>query len=422
MKAVGRSKTLSIFGSYGRASVGDKAILVGLLDLLLTESATTSISVKVLSFDFISVLEELKLYEWSKYVEVVPLFSKQGSLSTIFRMNSQLERNSLVMSLFDLFPRAISAWPDIFRFKVLMSNNLAEGSDGLIIGGGNLLMDLYSKWPIKPYLVARQFCDAGLPVMLAGVGAFPIRTWWGRILLKRLVRDADIVFVRDSRTQDYIQRCWHLSAECHPDFALSFPLPNTDDMLPREDSVVAVNFAPVYGKNWPYRNREKYEKFIGAFSVCLKEYFSFKGENICFYLYNTNHGDQDGTIEFTERLIALGIPQQRIRREDRLLTSTEVVQELCGTQLAVVTRLHAGLLALRVGLPVVAISYQPKVKNVMLDLGLKAGLIEIEDADNLLTCLKHVDLEPDIFKLSQEKLSELDQTNRKVVRRMLEII
>jgi polysaccharide pyruvyl transferase WcaK-like protein len=289
----------------------------------------------------------------------------------------------------------------------------------LIIGGGNLLMDLFPIWPSRLYLISRKFYRAGLPVAFAGVGAFPIRTRLGRIFIKETVRKADLVFVRDRKTQEFLINTWKIQAQSHPDFALSYPVRKGRFSGMREDMAVAVNFAPVYSKWWPYPDEKIYIRFIDKFSKSLFDYFLSTNSNTSFWFYDTNYSDRVGTEELISRLLKMGIPESHICYEKQIFTSQEVVQQLSTKQFAVTTRLHAGLLAIRTGIPTIAIVYQPKVRDVLINIGLRKGIIDIHNIGEINTLFDEVRVDGRDFCLSPEQLTELDRSNRDVVDKVL---
>ena len=138
-------------------------------------------------------------------------------------------------------------------------SDVARHSDGLIIGGGNLLMDLFPNWPIRPFGIAREFHRMNTPVVLAGVGAFPIETWWGKYFLRHLAKSASQVWVRDRQTEAFLNSQWRVPAIYHPDFAFSFPMHELDRCQKESPSeeFIAVNIAPVYGqKAGPIKRRK----------------------------------------------------------------------------------------------------------------------------------------------------------------------
>jgi polysaccharide pyruvyl transferase WcaK-like protein len=409
-------RKLSIFGSYNKNSLGDKVILVSLLNLLFLESKS-DLYIYIISFEKQAILDEIKQYEWSNRIGVISLSTRKSTLD-IHSINNNLYKRifSNLPSIFKNFLRAI--WYSLIIFR----SNLLFDSSGLIIGGGNLLMDLYPSWPSRVYLLSRKFSNAGLPVTFAGVGAFPIKTRIGEFFLKESVRKAALVYVRDQQTKDLIVRKWKISAQYHPDFAFSFPINNENDSEKKKETSIAINFAPVYSKWWPYQDDKKYKDFLNAISRCLYECFANTNPKPSFWFYDTNLSDQVGTEELINNLIGLGVLEENIKYERRDFTSNEIAKILSKMQYAIVTRLHAGLLALRVETPIIAIVYQPKVKDVLNSIGLRKGVVDIQEVSKIHSLIEEVNVDNREFRLSHEQLNMLDCFNKEVINDILKTI
>jgi polysaccharide pyruvyl transferase WcaK-like protein len=362
-------------------------------------------------------LDEIKQYKWSNRIGVISLSTSKSPLD-IHPVTKTLY-NRIFTNLPSIFQNFVRiAW---YSLKIFRSNLIFDSS-GLIIGGGNLLMDLYPSWPSRMFLVSRKFSNAGLPVTYAGVGAFPIKTRIGEFLLKESVRKAALVFVRDQKTKDLIVRKWKISARYHPDFALSFPINKEKVSEKKKETSIAINFAPVYSNAWPYHDDKKYYNFLNTISRCLYEYFTNADPKPSFWFYDTNLSDQVGTEELINNLIGLGVLEGNIEYERKDYTSSEIAKILSKMQYAIVTRLHAGLLALRVETPIIAIVYQPKVKDVLFSFGLRKGVVDIQDVSRIHSLIEEVNIDDREFRLSQEQLNTLDSYNREVINEILKKI
>jgi len=410
------SLKLTIFGSYNQSSIGDKAILVSLLELLFSE-AKGSIKVEVICFDQKAIKNEIKDFSWSNDVSVISLANISGLT------NDDHRKHSSIKQIYFLIPRQLRTWIQTIWYgsKIIMTN-LRSNSNGLIIGGGNLLMDMYPSWPLRLYLISRQFSQKKLPVIFAGVGAFPINTKIGKRLIEKSVRNATLVFVRDKKTQEYLINNFNITVKSHPDFALSFPIQTKHNSMPERQLRIAVNFAPIYSKWWPYQDQERYYKFIEDFARGLFEFFASVEGKITFWFYDSNLSDQPGTEELIASLLNLGIPKQNISHSTDIVTSIEIVQGLQHSRFAIVTRLHAGLLALRAGLPTITIVYQPKVKDVLHNIGLKKGIVEIDEMSTLYSRIDELEENSEDYRLSIDQINALDKENRQVISDILWLI
>jgi polysaccharide pyruvyl transferase WcaK-like protein len=406
---------LSIFGSYTQNSIGDKAILISLLDLLFVENKNR-LFIYIICFDKEAIIDEITPYKWSKNISIVSLYPER------ILPNYQSTNKSFIQWIYNHLPSrfqniAKTTW---YSLKIIRSN-LVFDSSGLIIGGGNLLMDLFPSWPYRVYLLSRKFANAGLPVIFAGVGAFPIQTRIGNYLLRESVRKASLVFVRDNQTKEHIIRNWKISAESHPDFALSYPFNQVNVPKQERDNIIAINFAPIFSKWWPYKDDKEYNNFLDALSTCLYDYFFASNPKLVYWFYDTNTFDRYGTNELIGRLLTLGLPQSNVIYNTNHSIET-IVSKLSKVQLAIVTRLHAGLLALRVGTPILAIVYQPKVKDVLNNIGLNKGIIDFHEVSRIREFLDELNKDWHEFCLSSTQISVLNKANKEVVNEIFDTI
>lgn len=413
-----RLENVTIFGSYNRQSIGDKAILVALLDLLFKDPNPPA-RVRVLAFDSQAICEELQNHWWFPHTEVRELLrpkrqTPEGATSTATTFNYRRSWKSSLPSFF-------KTWASMFTFYLNLTQGLASESDGLILGGGNLLMDFYTNWPIKPYLVSRQFHQVNLPVILLGIGALPIRTKLGAQLLKRISKKADLLYVRDRHTQKYLKRQWNVEATWHPDLALSFPL-RQERRFASDRFLVAVNVGTIFKPSSSSPDEPGIRNLVSVLSASLSELFHRLDRNTRFFLYDTNYPtDRIGTVLLRDFLISKGVPPKCITYEDRLWSAGDIVDNLQQASLAITTRLHAALLSARAGTPTVAVAYQPKVKHVLEDIGLSKSVVEMPNLAHDLP--KHVLAavqEPQSYSLPPDRIDELDRMNRRVVTDVLQ--
>lgn len=406
-----RKIRLTIFGSYNKNSVGDKAILISLLDLLFRNS-TFKLKINVLAFQAKSISDEIQNYKWKENVNIVPLGSPTTS------KNSQKYRYK--KRIFDKIPRFLQTIFGLYLFNKSLKNINYQATDALIIGGGNLLMDMYATWPGRPFILQRKFLNNDKPTYLLGVGAFPIKNKLSNHLLRCVTQNSQLVFVRDKETREFIQHKWNIPAEYHPDLAFSFPL-NKDSYPKKNLSLkIAINVAPLYGKSWPYQDYANHKYYIDLVSKQLFNYYS-NNKKVRYVFYDTNYPtDREASLIIINKIVKLGYPQEFISYDDRLHTSAEIVNILKTTDFAITTRLHASILAIRTGIPIIAIAYQPKVLSVLSAAGIdNHAIIDVSRLEKISSSLNILNQKKEIFKLDSKQLDKLDNINFQIVDKIL---
>lgn len=414
------AKKIAIFGSYNRASIGDKAILISLLDLLFSETKT-ELWVHVIVLDVETIDAELSRYPWCQFVTLEPLLSTIVPSSSAINQSGQ-GRSTIRKRVVSRFPSSVRRLRNTIRAlrrrRREIRRDLAVGQQGLIIGGGNLLMDIFPVWPFTLHMVAEQFTKANLPMVLAGVGTLPVRTWYGKRLLFDVIKHSKGIYVRDTMTLEALNRLWNADAQCHPDFALSYPLTDEEQGIGHnQKKTVAVNVGTVYETASSQVDWDGQSKQVDLMASVLYEYWIENSRNVHYWLFDTNYPtDRPGSVALHDKMLKIGIAADSIIYEDRLLTSREILLQLQGVRFAITTRLHAGLLAARVRTPIIAFAYQDKVRNVLADLGLSNCVLEFSSAPETITSkIASVESAPDAFRLSSEQLKQLDEQNRQTI-------
>src|SRR5690606_36937569 len=151
----------------------DKAILISLIELLF-KNAGTRITIQVVCFDAQAVKAELNGFEWSSSVDVVPIYT--NSPSSVQPAGAE-RSGGLKNKIRKFIPSGAIHLLNSIKFFLTFTPKFDTKADLLIIGGGNLLMDMFPSWMIMPFTVSRKFNG---PYTIAGVGAFPIKTLLGK--------------------------------------------------------------------------------------------------------------------------------------------------------------------------------------------------------------------------------------------------
>jgi polysaccharide pyruvyl transferase WcaK-like protein len=404
-------KKVVIFGSYNKQSVGDKAILISIIDLLF-KNTKVQLKIEVICFDAEAIKEELSTFPWSPEVNVIS-FNK-SSIKVDMVKKSSFKKAKWKK----LVPLSLLHSLNSIRFYLKYKPNFNTDADLLIIGGGNLLMDMFPSWLIMPFLISRKF---SCPYVIAGVGAFPIKTELGNFLIKRLLKKSALNFVRDEKTYNLIKNKYRLPCALHPDFAFSYP--NTIKSDGKIDEIIAVNIAPIYGEQWPYTNKDKYNNFINMLTESLFNHVLAKKTDSKILFFDSNYPtDRSGAKDVINQLLLKGINKSRLIYLDKLLSSHEIIQILNDAKYCIVTRLHAGILALDANLPVLGIAYQPKVKDVFNLVGLGNNVIDIDDINELPKFLENFSDNYHMYTLKDDVKKDLVMKNNSVIKRILEVM
>ena len=240
--------------------------------------------------------------------------------------------------------------------------------DGLLFGPGGLLQDETSWLSLPNHLwrvaAARR---RGLPVAGIGLGAGPLDTRVGRALVRRSLRSAVGVAVRDESSADLLRHVGLTNVVAGAD--LAFRLPPPPD--PPEDRVVAC-LRPYTGKGRlvPSRFRDQRggadEALVDALAMALDEVAATTGLAVHLVAFEAGRDDrfQDAVAERMTTPVTTVVP-----------TLDTVLGEVARSRAVIATRYHGGVAAALAARPVVLLGYAPKVASLADDLGPGAALL-----------------------------------------------
>jgi polysaccharide pyruvyl transferase WcaK-like protein len=261
-------------------------------------------------------------------------------------------------------------------------------SDLVIIGGGGLLQDEFNITTIPRHLLPALIGKAyRKKVIFYALGVGPLNARYSKNLIRLLSAQADSVTVRDKESKEIMEQIGVKQVDVVPDPA--FRLPKCDEnrtlqILQQED--IDPNRVPKIGislRGIYHTNRRKIQSMKGL-SVEQKNIIIKSLEEIAEQLdgllvFSCTDDDMDKSI--SEEIA------ERCRCDTRFITAkyspTEYAGILGAMDIVISMPLHPGIIACSNYVPVVAIDYNPKVRNFMRLVGIEEYVIPIERLDIL---------------------------------------
>ena len=381
-------RAVAIFGSYNGSSIGDTAILLGLL-ASLQRIGFGGTRIRVIVPRVFDLDLELKAAGLLIDYELIALDQAPKNLF-----------QRVVKKIFRLLaPKSLQARRAEARVK-----DAIKDCSILLVGGGNLIMDLYPAWPEFIQRICRASVDAGVPYSFVGVGAGPFNTESGKRALRECLQDAYRVYFRDDNSKALCQRVLQFDrSDVMPDLAAALPCASSVRQV-RVHARALVNVAAIWGSSWPQPDLHRFERYI-------REMCTFVG-SACqrfgiteLQIYESNVGDAEASNAFSKEFLERYGSSISLIPSPSSTSVADLVAMACSARMAFVTRLHAGILASKGGCQLVAVCYQPKVGDVLRELGLKPCLINLSDLEggsaavpDLLDPVGFLDLNSEIDK------------------------
>lgn len=248
------------------------------------------------------------------------------------------------------------------RFNIPVVASEMKRAKLLISGGGSLLQDGTSRKSLYYYVtIMRMAKKRGLKLMLYANGLGPLVSEKSRKMAAEIIKAADRVSLREERSKELARELGvdSLSVTADPAFLLEPASREWTEHIKRREKIAGRYFLVSVkdGNNFGERQRPELIDFLAADISALSV------EHSLTPVFIPMHPGKDSV--FTRELCAK-VGQGRVVTG---LTASELCGLLGDAEFAVGTRLHMLIFAARMGVPMVGISYDPKIDAFLGYLG-----------------------------------------------------
>lgn len=252
--------------------------------------------------------------------------------------------------------------------------------DGLISGGGSLLQDATSAKTIPYYTGVLKLAQLlGKPTFIYSQGIGPVQRRWMDPLIRHVMRRSSYISVRDPESAELLGRMGvdRSRIEVVPDPVMAMPLPETATAIGASEPLADAARVPEIGVSVRYWRKDRADlDRIAAALATLARSREVRLRFLPFHLPD----DPEASAYVMERLGAIGSSTAELvaAEEDpqRMLLTVSQCDLLVGM------RLHALIYAANQSVPLLGLSYDPKIDQFLGRLGLRAiGTTEALDSD-----------------------------------------
>jgi len=314
--------------------------------------------------------------------------------------------------------------------------------DYVFLGGGGLLQDETSVFNVPGHLwrlwLAKFFRK---PILMIAIGVGPLISGVSRWLVKRTCASAALITVRDQESSQLLMDLGVDSKKVHvvTDPAVSFPLPQKENNHPvaltfPEGGYIVVSFREIsHGSNrWlPVSLKHKFNKiFRGPGTVDIFKQIAETLDEIAdrFKLKILFFPFLENRDEIIHQQI---LQHMRFKQSAQMFEGEPTPQAFCAlvkhSRFVVSMRLHACILAARMNIPAIGLSYAPKVRSFFKSLGLNENCLETqqfsrESALRLVERLLKNEIEiKRILSGRTVQLSQLNEKNIQLIAREMKV-
>lgn len=304
--------------------------------------------------------------------------------------------------------KALYGVKSVDRWKIKEVAKVIKECDILISGGGSLLQDVTSSKNIPYYLAIvkiAQFYKKKVVFYSQGIG--PVNKKLSRWLIKKVVNKVDAIYVRDNSSKTLLQEIGikkPVGAALDP--VLGIEVPEDSIIRPKRKTV------GVYIRPWMDENHDR--NLISSMVPGLV-YLIEQGYRICFIPMHYEQ-DREITKELAKAVkksasqkasIEANRVDESVEVLDKMLSIHEVMSYTAGFDMVIGMRLHSLIMAAASRVPVLALSYDPKVTQFMDEMELSHCIYTSElGEENFLKEVIDVEKEKENQKKHLDKIFE----------------
>lgn len=424
--APNREYTVAILGPFGFGNLGDAAIQEAvLLQLRARRPHVRYVGVSLNPADTL-MRHGLETYAYDADTYSAVRTKRAGKQA--HAPNPRLSSTRFAAGLKEI--RAAFRWRTRgLRFVVLDAQHTAYmlvrliRVNLLLVSGGGQIDEFWGGPWKHPYalfkwvLLARL---AGVRVAFLSVGVGTVKSRLSRWFLRQALRLAHYRSYRDSGSRKLVNDLLGVGIgdQVVPDMAFGLPVEQASTTEPGDSTAVKTiaigAMAYCDPRSWPVADSQRYGRYVEFVrSVC--EHLISQGINVVLFVGEVRH--DRATIDDLLRLLsAVGKRYPGTLSAPPIASVQELLSVLRTADVVIASRFHGTLLGLLLGRPVLAVSHERKVRQLMSDFGQEGLCIDIDEAD--LTAVRHLlgEMQHNARRIRVEVTSHAVRAHREVLR------
>lgn len=298
------------------------------------------------------------------------------------------------------------------RRDMKMVQNAIDSCDALVFPGGSIFQDVTSVRSCGYYSsLVQRAKKAKKKVAMVGQGVGPLKTFLGKRMAVGAFQAADVLVVRDPSSAALLRELG-VKRPALMGADMAFLLPPSSGKETASFAVGDMKTIGIAPRPWG-KETGNIIKLFGEFSRML-----FKS-NLMPVLIEMDQAEDRNLIAEISKTQGGKVPDIR-----KLYSPMQVQDRMSRMEAVVAMRLHAGILAVSVGVPPYMVSYDPKVTSFakMMDLPPAPaieGLTAQRLYDGVTAFLKDAERNKKLMEKKREEQRRLAQVNIEAVRSCL---
>ena len=248
----------------------------------------------------------------------------------------------------------------IYRYNLIQINRLFRKADLLLLGGGSLIQDITSTRSLSYYLMMLKMAYRhNVKTMLYGNGIGPLCREKSLVKAAKVLQKVDVITLRDAKSETLLEEMGVtkpvIKVTADPAFTLDFEeYPDVKSLLESAKVDMVRPYATIAIRSWKTLDMEFVDK-VAHFCDILNNKYGIQP------LFIPMKYEDD--IAISKTVIAKMSTKGCV--VGRPLSVEETFSVVSGATLTIGMRLHILIYSAILGIPVMALSYDPKVEDFM---------------------------------------------------------
>ena len=379
--SITRPVRIGLLGMYASRNLGDVAIQLAVMGALKTLRT---------DIEFVGLSQDP---EDTARTFSIPAFASSGVGSMIYPASpmfpsaviqppprGSITETSPMLTIIGKARRKISEWQGAQLLRRIVGlwkiRRQMQSLDMLLVSGSGQFDDFWGgPWgqPFRMFAWSVIARSQGKPVAVFGVGVDELHTRLGAWFCLQLLERAQLCVVRDNGSRDALRAMgFSGSIEVCPDPAFHLANDSRQASLTTESRFAIIS--PIARSAWPGMEDEAYDNYLNALARTA-DYIQGHSIQVRFVCSQTS---MDPRIVDRIKL------RMENAAETLVVAATTVDEYLAavrGASVLVGSRLHALILAMVAGTPLIAVSGVRKVHQLFVDIGLPDHAFDIRSLD-----------------------------------------
>lgn len=275
----------------------------------------------------------------------------------------------------------------LLKGKFFKTLKVIKNCDKFILGGGGLFTDekLFAVflWGIHAFWAYRYKKS----VIMLGQSVGPLKTRVGKWIVKKCFKNAKEIIVRDTESKQLLINLGiKKEIKVSSDLVFNLKIEETYDnqnLNKKVEQMKLKGYFIVSLRNWPKNTKILYKKINQVLSVIVDKYKLLP----VFVPFQASHQNDE---ELMHKIIEQNDIKYPILIKKFDQNVFKVLSVIKNAEFTLGMRLHSLIFSIIQKVPIVALSYSPKIKNMLKDQGLSEFVVELDDPDKILSLVDKI--------------------------------